>query len=320
MLLLRKSTNMLVSVIIPVYNAEKYIAECLESVLNQTWKDIEIIIVDNNSTDNSLEILNRYKDKYSNCITLLTETKQGPSATRNKGLISAKGRWVQFLDADDLLLVDKIEHQVKLVDVNVVYIAGSSIYFREKSNQENFYPSDEIEKGLFYNHGSGNMCSNLWNKSYLMKINGFDESLKDTEDPDLMFRLFQINENIVVDKIPKTIIRDINPDSLSKIDLKGSYSRHLQLRQRIINYYKATKLEYYKKEESFFLNMMYKYVRLLAIQDLNLGVEAYHKYLPKNFNPQYRKDINTPLWNTIAVRFLGFRKTELWKNKLLNRN
>ena len=307
---------MQVSVIIPVYNAEKYISECLDSVLEQTWTDLEIIVVDNNSTDGSLAILEAYRRKFTNKITVFSETKQGASAARNKGILEASGEWIQFLDADDLLMEDKIEHQLKLVNELVAFVAGSSQYRRGRKIAVNDYPNKEIKKGFFEMGGTGNTCANLWNKKYLLEVNSFDEALPDTQDPDLMFRLFQINENIIIDTVPKTIVRDINPDSLSKRDLKGSYQRHLQLRQRILDYYGLTKPEYLAKEQNYFLNMMYKYVRLLAVQDLDLGVEAYHKYLPKNFKPSFRKDINNPLWNVWAVWFLGFRRGEVWKNSV----
>jgi glycosyltransferase involved in cell wall biosynthesis len=309
---------MRVSVIIPVYNAENYIAECLESVLQQTWKDIEIIVVDNNSEDASLSILQKYSELNPKKIKLLSTKKQGASCARNAGLYLAKGDWIQFLDADDLILNDKIEHQVKLINLNSCFIAGSSIYNSEK--EQFIYPLEDNIKGLFTMLGTGNTCANLWNKKSLLQVNGFNESLADTEDPDLMFRLWKKNKNIINDFVPKTIIRNINPDSLSKRDLKGSYQRHLELRQRILDYLIVNELNYFRQEKDFFVNMMYKYVRLLAVQDLSLGVEAYHKYLPINFKPSYKKDINTPLWNIIAMKFLSFHKTESWKNKLLNRS
>ena len=115
---------MLVSVIIPCYNVEKYIEECIESVVSQTYNNLEIICVDNNSTDKTWNILCQIKEKYP--ILLEKELKAGAGAARNKGLSIAKGDWIQFLDADDLLLPQKIEHQISLVqDNNVGFVAGA---------------------------------------------------------------------------------------------------------------------------------------------------------------------------------------------------
>lgn len=89
-----------VSVIIPVYNVEKYLKECLESVLNQTLTDIEIICIDNNSTDNSIQILREYANKDKRII-ILEQKIQGAGAARNTGMKIAKGEFIIFMDADD---------------------------------------------------------------------------------------------------------------------------------------------------------------------------------------------------------------------------
>ena len=92
-----------ISVIIPVYNVEKYLRECLDSLLNQTFKDIEIICVNDGSTDGSLNILNEYASKDSRFI-IINQNNQGLSAARNNGLNVAKGDYVAFLDSDDYIL------------------------------------------------------------------------------------------------------------------------------------------------------------------------------------------------------------------------
>ena len=91
-----------ISVIIPVYNNEKHLGECLDSVSNQTLDDIEIICINDGSTDSSLEILNEYStDKR---ITIITQTNQGSAIARNKGLDIAQGEYIGFLDADDIYI------------------------------------------------------------------------------------------------------------------------------------------------------------------------------------------------------------------------
>ncbi len=90
-----------VSVIIPVYNAEKYLKECLDSVINQSLKEIEIICIDDGSTDNSLEILKEYVQN-DNRIIVLQQKNSGAGVARNKGLKIAKGEYLSFLDSDDI--------------------------------------------------------------------------------------------------------------------------------------------------------------------------------------------------------------------------
>ena len=102
------SNNPKVSVIIPVYNTEKYLRECLDSVVNQTLKDIEIICIDDGSTDNSLSILNEYAE-HDDRFTIITQENQGAGAARNKGMEVAKGEYLYFLDSDDYICINAIK-------------------------------------------------------------------------------------------------------------------------------------------------------------------------------------------------------------------
>lgn len=103
--------NPLVSVIIPVYNVERYLEECLDSVFNQTYKHIEVIAINDGSTDNSLNILNEYSKKHSN-LKVINQENQGQAAARNKGISEASGEYVHFLDSDDYLAPDTFENLI----------------------------------------------------------------------------------------------------------------------------------------------------------------------------------------------------------------
>lgn len=111
--------NIKISVIIPAYNAEKTIVQCLESVLNQTSSIHEIIVIDDGSTDNTMSVLNRFIDKHtSQNIILLSQTNNGPSKARNNGIKNSTGDWIAFLDADDIWLPNKIEKQLEFLKLN----------------------------------------------------------------------------------------------------------------------------------------------------------------------------------------------------------
>ena len=100
--------NIKVSIIIPVYNSEKYLRQCLDSVINQTFKDIEIIVINDGSTDNSLQIIQEYVNKYSN-IKLINKQNEGCYKARNIGLETATGEYIAFLDADDIWRPEKLK-------------------------------------------------------------------------------------------------------------------------------------------------------------------------------------------------------------------
>ena len=100
-----------ISVIVPVYNVEKYLARCLDSIINQTLADIEIICINDGSTDNSLEILNDYAKKDSR-IKIIDQTNAGLSCARNAGMQIAQGEYIGFVDSDDWIDLDFYEKLV----------------------------------------------------------------------------------------------------------------------------------------------------------------------------------------------------------------
>jgi len=129
----------LVSIIIPAYNAEKYLAETVTSALNQTWPNKEIIIVDDGSSDNSVEIAKGFANAG---VKVFQQKNKGSGATRNKGLAEAKGDYVQFLDADDLLSTGKISDQVNLLIQNPGKVAVcSTVHFFSDADPYDGKPS-----------------------------------------------------------------------------------------------------------------------------------------------------------------------------------
>jgi len=104
---------LLVSIIIPVFNRERMIGECIESVLKQTYKSIELVVVDDGSTDNTAQVVKELASIYPNYIRYVYQDNSGPAIARNTGLSHSAGEFIQYLDSDDLLLPTKIELQVK---------------------------------------------------------------------------------------------------------------------------------------------------------------------------------------------------------------
>ena len=129
--------NISVSVIIPVYNVEKYLRQCLDSVVNQTFKDIEIIVINDCSPDNSLQIIKDYQQKDDRIVLIDLKQNVGIGLVRNEGLKIAKGKYVTFIDSDDWLANDYVE---------VLYNTIEKYQYDVIS--PNFYSYDEITKKL----------------------------------------------------------------------------------------------------------------------------------------------------------------------------
>ena len=107
-----------ISIIVPIYNAEQYLSECIDSLVNQSFEDIEIILINDGSTDNSSKICKEYeeKDKRINYIEI---KNSGVSHARNVGVENANGKWITFIDADDWVSVDYCE---KLISLSLIHI------------------------------------------------------------------------------------------------------------------------------------------------------------------------------------------------------
>ena len=139
-----------VSIIIPVYNVEKYLRQCLDSVVNQTYKDIEIICIDDGSTDSSLEILHEYSNKDAR-IKIITQYHEGAGSGRNKGLSIAKGKYLSFLDSDDFFEPSMLEQMCTCAEkCNAdIVVCKSKIfndgYFKDNCNIKDYLlPNKEV--------------------------------------------------------------------------------------------------------------------------------------------------------------------------------
>lgn len=157
----------LVSIIVPMYNVEKYIEKCITSLLEQTYKDCEIIIVNDGSEDKSSEIVEKIAIQNDN-IKIINKKNSGVSVARNTGIENANGDYIIFVDADDYLAKDFVEYMVKLIKMNNSEFAYSISNFKkenEKETQDEFIKeiSNEESVGLLL---SPDVTVGCWNKIY----------------------------------------------------------------------------------------------------------------------------------------------------------
>ena len=137
----------LVSIIIPAYNSEKYLAEAISSALDQTWPNKELIIVDDGSTDGTLEIARKFE---SETVRVFYQDNKGASGARNKGLQEARGQFIQFLDGDDLLSPDKIALQMAaLLQSQGKIAACGTVHFMDGTPHEQGTPTPNEDDFLF---------------------------------------------------------------------------------------------------------------------------------------------------------------------------
>ena len=274
---------MLVSVVIPCYNVEQYIEECIQSVISQTYKSIEIICIDNNSTDNTYQTLIQLKEKYSHLI-IDKELKEGACAARNKGLLLSIGEWIQFLDADDLLLPNKIEHQVELVRSSSKNIAFIAAAFKRRSLQgidSEIIVLNSIKSIAPFINQCGNTCSNFWNKKALIEIGAWNEKLKSSQETDLMLRLVLSNNDFTLDLKPFTIIRERISGQISQRNPKEKWCQYVDVRIRYLNELKQRYFESYNQNKKSFYKFLLISLSILATYDINSALKRYNSYVKK---------------------------------------
>lgn len=302
---------MLVTIIIPCYNAEEFVGEAIESALNQTYANTEIIIVNNGSDDNTEQVLTKYKLTYPNLITT-DEHKKGACAARNKGLSIANGDYIQFLDADDLLVQDKLEQQVAILNREPElpdFIAAESIVITPPL-QKTITLSIDREENLWYGLMTGrlgNTCSNLFKKTSLIAIGGWNEQIRSSQEADLMYRLLKNNAKVIFDYNNRAIIRRINESSISASDKKNNYLRYVDLRIKI--YHHLELIGYFDKYDATkFLHFLFTIIRTLYTYDPDKAIDYHNSLLDKNFAPE-TKNTKEAIYKIIYNMF-GFNNTE----------
>lgn len=195
-----------VSVIVPVYNAEKWIARCLDSLLNQTMTDYEIICIDDGSTDKSAIILRNYETNYPN-IQVIQQQNQGVSAARNKGLEIAKGEYIGFVDIDDWVESDYLEllyNTAKQKSVDIA-ICGYCIDENHLSQQSPFYErylkrDEALIEALKQTGYQGFLWNKLFRRSLIYDTNiKFDEKLNILEDLVFVCKCIQQSSTVYYD-------------------------------------------------------------------------------------------------------------------------
>lgn len=188
----------MISVIIPCYNSEQFVTRAIESVIRQTYKDYEIILVDNGSTDSTKSILESYVERFPERIKALSEQKKGAPAARNKGLYEAKGEWLQFLDADDELLPGKLSVQfekAERLEGNLV-LGNLNLKFIEKGYKRDYsFEKNNVWRGLIRSR-LGKTSSLLWRKSAVIEAGGWDEQRTSSQEYDLLFRMLKRNDRV----------------------------------------------------------------------------------------------------------------------------
>lgn len=205
-----------VSIVVPIYNAEEHIELCLDSILNQTYKNIELILVNDGSTDKSIEIINKYKEKYPDIIKIINKQNSGVSDTRNIGVENATGDFLMFSDNDDYMEPNLIQTYMEANDNDYDIIIGG--YLRKTYDGKILFTRKLENKEL-----SPYIQLASWGKLYKMsfiKENNF-KFLRTAIADDFYFNIFAYNATDKIKSIDNVGYHWMfNNQSLSNTDSK----------------------------------------------------------------------------------------------------
>lgn len=260
--------NYLVSIIVPVYNAELNLRDCLNSILSQTYENIEVIIVDDGSTDRSKSICEEYA-KLDSRVILISQKNSGPSGARNLGINVSNGEYIQFVDSDDILEQNMTRNLVgALNENNQLVICGAKVVnFKNKSIIGVFSPPNDGEYNVskFLDHFGeffvSSLINPLWNKLYkteVIKKNQirFIENINMGED--LLFNLEYIglckSICVIKDQLYNYLLFN-NENSLTGSYKKDFFENQQMLYQNIRNFLLCH--DSYSEKNKFFVEKNY---------------------------------------------------------------
>jgi glycosyltransferase involved in cell wall biosynthesis len=301
-----------ISVIIPCYNVETYIEEGLLSVLGQTHPAKEIICIDDGSTDNTIQIIRNLQEKFPNKIYLyLNEKNRGATYTRNRGLAIAKGDFIQFFDADDLLLPDKFEHQINIIsqcgfspDIIVNNFQRKNI---DGTTETYTFPADDPWCGLLEGR-LGVTTSNLYRRENVIAVRGWTEELLSSQEYDLMFRMLAAGSLVLFDTKIISHNRERISGSITKSDPAGKWIRFINLRERIYDYLSANSMLQPERLETF-RKVMFDSIRILYKYNKKEAIKLHQKHIQQIKIKE--PTLSTSKKYLSVYKIFGFRIAEL---------
>ena len=290
---------MKISVVVPVYNIEKYVARCIESLEKQTLREIEIIIIDDKSTDNSKTICEKYASKYSNIKIIEKKENQGLSEARNDGLLNSEGEYIIFVDGDDYLEENALERLYEIakgtccdavIFANVYDLNNGKKIMRLFESGKNVYCNNEIMEELFprvigtlpteksdYDIGFA-PWARLLKREFLMENGIRFQSERKLIYEDLMYTLdiFPYLKTVALINEPLYHYCE-NENSLTKAYKEDKYDRISFMYNYIINSNEYSRMIDDLNVQMRFNRTMISYIRLCLMQTHNMDIRQIKK-------------------------------------------
>lgn len=263
----------LVSVIVPVYNRENLVSETIQSILAQTYEPIEIILINDGSTDSSLSILRKFETRFPDQIRVINQANQGQTIARNNGIRVARGEYIAFLDSDDLWLPNKLERQIPLFEHGVGLVYSGIEVIDEQGRVIRAEPADKRITGEIYpkllvnNRMTGGTV--VVTAEALKNVGTFSTEFKAAENWDLWLRVCKVYEaRVVPDPLIKYRVHSSNMSGDGQLMLNSKWQiieKHCDMQSNdavVARYSRLAHADYYYREGlKYFGNSQYTLAR-----------------------------------------------------------
>jgi glycosyltransferase involved in cell wall biosynthesis len=314
---------MLVSILIPCFNAERWVAEAIESALAQTWPEKEIVVVDDGSTDGSLATIRTFGDR----IRWETGPNRGGNAARNRLLHLARGEYLQYLDADDYLLPNKVAVHVEILDsrqdADVVYGPIIMEHRSEKATCRAVLPIPPphdpwVLLARWYLPQTG---AALWRKQTLVEVGGWNPDLPCCQEHELYARLLMAGKRFKYCDQPGAIYRQWGDHTISKRDIAEVHRQRLDI-ERSIEAFLLSRNALTSARLHAINQARFETARLAWQYDPGVATEIMKQV--ETSEPTFRPEPGpaAPTRYRVALRMLGFRGAQRladWARGLLPR-
>lgn len=226
--------NPKISVVMPVYNSERYIKTSIESILTQTFKNFEFIIIDDGSNDDSFKVIDSYRQKDKRIILMRNNQNIGTSKTLNRGLFIAQGKYIIRMDADDWSYPNRFQKQFDFMEKSPeTGVSGGTIEICDKNlnikNKRRYPLSDIGARKIIFQYSPFAHPATIWNAKLMKKIHGYNPNIPLSQDYELYFRIGKISKFA---NIKDTILKLRTHDDSSSI-IKGKFQEQYAIYTRI---------------------------------------------------------------------------------------
>ena len=306
------STSKLVSIIIPCYNAQRWMREAIDSCLNQTYPNLEIVVIDDGSTDDSLNIIKSYKDQ----VIWESGPNRGGCYARNRGFELSKGESIQYLDADDYLLPEKIERQVHFLEktgADVVY--GDWRPKKHLPNGTSFLkeikicgPKEDFLEALLADKQWLVPQALIFSRDAVIRSGGWDKTFKAGQDRDFLISVAMSGAKFVYQPGCYSIYRRYGNVTVSTSNLRLWRDNHFLLMEKAeIKLNQLSKLSHRYRQA-----LAECYFERISGERNNIDYSQYLWALDKivSLCPDFRGESNAPGYH-IAQKIIGFKNTEI---------